>query len=246
MYAESAARGDEMSALAVIEAYEPAAIAPNAEHARAVLNNGLSLYAAALGPAQSAAAFDELTVTVWSLPELIEAASRVGKTELAGPPCWVGQPNGRAPPVLTGRWGSKLARTIERREETRVRAELARSHLVYGEWLRRENRRRDARQQLRTAHEMLSAMGANAFADRAARELLATSETARKRTVDTGDELTPHETRIARMACDGASNQEIPDQLFVSHKTIEYHLHKVFLKLGVPSREHVDRVLPGG
>jgi DNA-binding NarL/FixJ family response regulator len=93
---------------------------------------------------------------------------------------------------------------------------------------------------------MLSAMGADAFADRAARELLATGETARKRSVDTRDELTPHEARIARMARDGASNQEIADQLFVSHKTIEYHLHKVFLKLGITSREHLTGVLPSG
>ena len=89
-------------------------------------------------------------------------------------------------------------------------------------------------------------MGANAFADRAGRELLATGETARKRTADTGDELTPHETRIARMARGGASNQEIADQLFVSRKTIEYHLHKIFLKLGITSREHLDRVLLDG
>ena len=89
-------------------------------------------------------------------------------------------------------------------------------------------------------------MGAKAFADRAGRELLATGETARKRTVDTGDELTPHEARIARMARDGESNQEIADQLFVSHKTIEYHMHKIFLKLGITSREHLDRVLPDG
>ncbi len=91
---------------------------------------------------------------------------------------------------------------------------------------------------------MFNGMGAAAFADRASRELLATGETARKRTVETRDELTPHEARIARMARDGASNQEIADQLFVSRKTIEYHLHKVFLKLGITTREHLDRVLP--
>jgi DNA-binding NarL/FixJ family response regulator len=92
---------------------------------------------------------------------------------------------------------------------------------------------------------MFAKMGANAFADRSERELLATGETARKRAIDAGDELTPHEARIARMARDGESNQEIATQLVVSHKTIEYHLHKIFLKLGITSREHLDRVLPG-
>jgi DNA-binding NarL/FixJ family response regulator len=121
---------------------------------------------------------------------------------------------------------------------------VARAHLLYGEWLRRARRRLDAREQLRHAQEMFTEMGAKAFADRAGRELLATGETARKRTVNTRDELTPHEARIARMARDGASNQEIADQLFVSHKTIEYHLHKIFLKLDITSRERLDRVLP--
>ena len=93
---------------------------------------------------------------------------------------------------------------------------------------------------------MFTEMGAKSFADRAGRELLATGETARKRTAAIGDALTPHEARIARMARDGASNQEIADQLFVSPKTIEYHLHKIFLKLGITSREHLDRVLPEG
>ena len=120
---------------------------------------------------------------------------------------------------------------------------LARAHLLYGEWLRRAQRRRDARDELRHAEEMFTDMGAKAFADRAGQELLATGEKARKRTVDTRHELTPHETRIARMARDGASNQQIANQLFVSHKTVEYHLHKIFLKLGITSREHLDRVL---
>jgi DNA-binding NarL/FixJ family response regulator len=123
--------------------------------------------------------------------------------------------------------------------------ELARAHLLYGEWLRRGRRRLDARAQLRAAQETLTKMGAEAFAERAGRELLATGETARKRTVETSGALTPHEARIARMARDGASNQEIATQLFVSRKTVEYHLHKVFTKLGISTREHLDRVLPG-
>jgi DNA-binding CsgD family transcriptional regulator len=132
---------------------------------------------------------------------------------------------------------------IARLARCRLGLELARAHLLYGEWLRRARRRLDAREQLRHAHELFTDMGATAFADRAARELRATGETARKPTADTRDELTPHEARIARMARDGASNQEIANQLFVSRKTIEYHLHKVFI-IGISTREHLDRVLP--
>jgi DNA-binding NarL/FixJ family response regulator len=133
---------------------------------------------------------------------------------------------------------------IARLARCRLAFELARAQLLYGEWLRRARRRLDARVQLRRAHEMFTDMRAMAFADRAARELQATGETARKRTAGTTDDLTPHEARIARMARDGASNQEIASQLFVSRKTIEYHLHKVFIKLGISTREHLDRVLP--
>ncbi len=125
-----------------------------------------------------------------------------------------------------------------------MRVELARSHLLYGEWLRRENRRTDARTQLRTAHEMLAGMGAEAFADRARRELLATGETVRKRTVETRDDLTAQETQIARLARDGLSNPEIGARLFISPRTVQYHLSKVFTKLGISSRTQLDRVLP--
>src|SRR6185503_6940553 len=123
--------------------------------------------------------------------------------------------------------------SIDRLARTRVRVELARTHLLYGEWLRRENRRLDAREQLRTAHEMFSAFGVEAFADRARRELLATGETARKRTAETRDELTAQEGQIARLARDGLSNPEIGARLFISPRTVEYHLHKVFRKLGI-------------
>jgi DNA-binding CsgD family transcriptional regulator len=125
-----------------------------------------------------------------------------------------------------------------------VRAELARTHLVYGEWLRRENRRVDAREQLRTAHEMFASMGAEAFADRAARELLATGETVRKRTVETRGELTAQEAQIARLARDGLSNPEIGLRLFISPNTVKYHLRKIFLKLDIGSRAELDRALP--
>jgi DNA-binding NarL/FixJ family response regulator len=117
--------------------------------------------------------------------------------------------------------------------------------LVFGEWLRRQRRRRDARAQLRTAHEMLTAMGVEAFAARAERELVATGETARKRRVETRDELTAQETQIARLACGGLSNPEIASQLFISPRTVEYHLYKVFAKLQISSRAQLDRALPG-
>jgi ATP/maltotriose-dependent transcriptional regulator MalT len=133
---------------------------------------------------------------------------------------------------------------IERLSHCRVALDLARAQLLYGEWLRRRGRRVDAREQLRTAHATFVEMGAEAFAQRTCRELLATGETARRRTIETTDELTPHETRIARMARDGASNQDIATQLFVSRKTVEYHLHKVFTKLGISTRQQLDRALP--
>ena len=134
--------------------------------------------------------------------------------------------------------------SIERLGRTRIRIDLARAHLLYGEWLRRERRRIDARAQLRIAHEMLDATGMEAFAERARRELQATGETVRKRTVQTGDqELTAQEAQIARMARDGLSNPEIASRLFISARTVQYHLRKVFAKLGISSRSQLDRVL---
>jgi DNA-binding NarL/FixJ family response regulator len=121
--------------------------------------------------------------------------------------------------------------------------ELARGHLLYGEWLRRESRRLDAREQLRTAHEMFASMGAEAFADRARRELLATGEIVRKRTEGTRGELTAQEAQVARLARDGLSNTEIGMRLFISPRTVQYHLRKVFIKLGIRSRTQLDRVL---
>ena len=213
-------RPDEARASKLIEEAQRDAIARGegfvltfAEHAHAVLHNALGHYETALDNAQRASAQDELHASVWSLPELVEAAVRSGKPEL---------------------------------DHCRVTLDLARAHLLYGEWLRRRGRRVDAREQLRAARASFAEMGAEAFAQRAQRELLATGETARKRTVETRDELTPHEARIARMARDGASNQVIATQLFVSRKTVEYHLHKVFTKLGISSRQQLERVLPGG
>jgi len=134
--------------------------------------------------------------------------------------------------------------SIARLTRTRVRVELARGYLLYGEWLRRENRRVDAREQLRTAHELLASMGAEAFAERARRELLATGEKVRKRTDETRGELTAQEAQIARLARDGLSNPEIGARLFISPRTVQYHLRKVFLKLGITARTQLDRVLP--
>jgi DNA-binding CsgD family transcriptional regulator len=142
--------------------------------------------------------------------------------------------------VTEGPATDKLYReAIERLGRCRVSAHLARAHLVYGEWLRRQRRRRDARGQLRTAHEMFTTMGAAAFAARAQRELLATGERARKRTVETIGELTPQEVQIARLARDGHSNPQIGARLFISARTVEYHLHKVFTKLGISSRNQL-------
>jgi DNA-binding CsgD family transcriptional regulator len=132
----------------------------------------------------------------------------------------------------------------ERLARTRRRPELARAHLLYGEWLRRENRRVDAREQLRTAHEMLVAIGMEAFAERARKELLATGEKVRKRTLETRDDLTPQERQIARLARDGLSNPEIGSRLFLSTRTVEWHLRNVFTKLGIKSRRELANVLP--
>jgi DNA-binding NarL/FixJ family response regulator len=135
---------------------------------------------------------------------------------------------------------------ISRLAESRLGVECARAQLLYGEWLRRENRRVDAREQLRAAHEAFTAMGAGPFAERAARELRATGETVRKRTVETRDELTPQEAQIARMAADGFTNPEVAAQLFLSPRTVEWHLRKVFGKLGISSRRELRSTLHDG
>jgi len=134
--------------------------------------------------------------------------------------------------------------SIERLSRTRVHAELARGHLLYGEWLRRQRRRTEARGQLRTAHEMLDAMGIEAFAERARRELRATGESAGERTPDASATLTAQEAQVARLARDGLSNPEIGTRLFISAATVAYHLRKVFTKLDITSRTQLGRVLP--
>jgi len=135
---------------------------------------------------------------------------------------------------------------IERLAHARLRVQFARAHLLYGEWLRRERRRLDARERLRTAHEMFTEMGVEAFAGRAARELLATGERVRKHSVETREELTSHEAQVARLARDGLSNAEIGERLFISQHTVAYHLRNVFSKLGITSRNELSQALPPG
>jgi DNA-binding CsgD family transcriptional regulator/tetratricopeptide (TPR) repeat protein len=228
----------------------------------AVLYNGLGRYEEALAAAEQTMERPEdlsSNPVNWSLVELIEAGTRSGHADRATSALeeltvrtrpsgtdWALGVEARSRALLSDREAADdlYREAIERLGRAGVRAELGRAHLLYGEWLRRENRRRDAREQLRTAHEMLTAMRLDAFADRAERELLATGETARKRTVETRDQLTPQEAQIARLARDGLSNPEIGSQLFISPRTVEYHLSKVFSKLDVSSRQQLDRVLP--
>jgi DNA-binding CsgD family transcriptional regulator len=225
-----------------------------------VLSNSLGRHDAAREAAWRAFEGDQLALGPLVVPELAEAASRTGEVELVGvalewlseranatPTEWALGVDARARALVSeGEGAERLYReAIERLGRTRVRVELARTYLVYGEWLRRENRRVDARRQLRTAHEMFASMGAEAFADRARRELLATGETVRKRTIETRDELTPQERQIARLARDGLSNPEIGTRLYISPRTVQYHLRKVFIKLEIRSRSQLDRVLPG-
>jgi ATP/maltotriose-dependent transcriptional regulator MalT len=192
------------------------------------------------------------------LAELIEAAARSGQPERGTGPLaqlaevahaagtdWALGTHARAAAMLAeGATAERLYReAIERLSQVRTRATLARAHLLYGEWLRREHRRVDAREQLRLAYTMLSSMGMEAFAERARRELQATGETVRKRTVETLDELTPQEVQVARLAADGHTNPEIGAQLFLSPRTVEWHLTKMFGKLGIRSRKQLRSAL---
>jgi DNA-binding CsgD family transcriptional regulator len=226
----------------------------------AILYNGLGRYETALAEAQQAAGQPpELQISMFALPELIEAASRTGQTQQAadalgrlaeatsvGQTGWGPGIYARSRALLSHgedaeRW---YREAVGRLSRTGFLPELARAHLLYGEWLRREGRRADARAQLRTAHDMFAGIGMQAFAERARRELLATGETARRRTATTNDQLTPQEAQIARLARAGMSNPEIAAQLFLSPRTVEYHLAKVFTKLDITSRRQLRQALP--
>ena len=230
-----------------------------AQSAIAVLELGLGQYDAALGAARGACENERPFVVTSTLPDLVEAAVRIGERKLAVSA--VRRLSERTLPAGTDWALGTLARSralleagpeaeglyreaIERLRRCRAAPQLARGHLVYGEWLRRERRRREAREQLRTARDMFVFMGAQAFAERARTELAATGEQAERRVgVPEADALTAQEDRIARLVADGASNAEVAAQLFLSPRTVEYHLHKVFRKLGVSSRTQLARAL---
>jgi DNA-binding CsgD family transcriptional regulator len=227
--------------------------------ASAVLLNASGRYREAIAPAQAAAdATPELVVAGWALLELVEAAARSGDRERAEHALarlaernqfvasdWGYGVEARSRAFLADRTTAEdLYRdAIERLARTSLRPEHARACLLYGEWLRRENRRVDAREQLHAAHEEFSSIGMEGFAERTRTELEATGETVRKRAVDTRDVLTPQERNVARLARDGLSNHEIGSRLFLSQRTVEWHLGKVFTKLGVSSRRELAQAL---
>lgn len=233
------------------------------EYSRAVLCNGLGRYDEAFEAARDACVDPkEMVAHNWAMAELIESAVRTGHADVAQETAarltmktracrtdWALGIAARSQALLSDDAELKFREAIERLSRARVRAELARAHLLYGEWLRRANRRTDARGELTTAEEMFMAMGMAAFAQRAGRELLATGATPRKRTVDTTTELTAQEALVARLARDGLSNQQIGAQLFLSARTVEWHLSRIFAKLAITSRRQLrhalaDRDLP--
>jgi len=252
-------RGQEAEARALIDAMIKAATAGGeglavqfAHLTSAVLYNGLGRYERALAEARQASEMaPELHVSGWVLPEEVEAAARGGMVELArdalerltvttraaGTDFGLGI-EARSRALLSEGYAAErlYQEAVERLGSTRMRPDLARAHLLYGEWLRREGRRVDSRAQLRTAYDIFTTIGMEAFADRTRNELLATGEKVRKRTVDTRDDLTPQEEQIARLARDGLTNPEIGTRLFISPRTVEWHLRKVFTKLGIDSR----------
>ena len=263
----SAWRGVEAEAMELINAGLENATARSegrvvalAGYATAILDNGLGRYEAAMDGAKRASDDGDFGYSGASLPELVEAATRSGKPEVAAAALprleertraagtdWALGVLARSRALMSeGADADALYReAIDRLARTRIRVELARARLLYGEWLRREGRRLDAREQLRTAHEMFSLAGAEAFAERARRELLATGETVPRRTAETRDHLTAQEAQIARLAADGHTNPEIGAQLFISPRTVEYHLRKVFTKLDISSRRELRGALPG-
>jgi DNA-binding CsgD family transcriptional regulator len=247
-------RGNEARASELIEATSEEAAArrwTSNNYARSVLYNGLGRHEAARDAAWAAMQPDPIGYGAYLVPELAEAASRTGDRALLESALrWLSERTG----VISSEWATGIEarvrallsegqvadglyrESIAHLARTHLPLELARTHLLYGEWLRRERRRLDAREHLRTALEGFTNMGSEAFTGRAERELLATGERARKRTVDTLDQLTPQEEQVARLAAKGATNREIAAQLFITQSTVEYHLRKAFRKLDVKSR----------
>jgi DNA-binding CsgD family transcriptional regulator len=224
-----------------------------------LLYNGLGRYPEAAAAARAVGErADQLGYALWALPELAEAAARTGDHALAGQAVtwlqrttrpsateWALGMEARSRALICdGQQAEELyAEAVTRLGRTRAVPHLARAHLLYGEWLRREKRRIDARSHLRTAHEMFTAMGADGFARRTERELAATGERIRRRDVRPIVELTAQETQIARLVTDGRSNPEIAAELFISPRTVEYHLHKIFGKLDITARGQLARAL---
>jgi DNA-binding CsgD family transcriptional regulator len=258
-------RGQESLAFELIERMEQAATSglgrmfEVATYAKALLHNAAGRYGAARDAARAAFEHDLLGYGLFVVPELAEAASRTGDHALvqatlewlsertrATRTDWVLGIEARVRALESGSDAaeSHYRESIIRLGRSRLRGELARGHLLYGEWLRRRGRRVDARGHLRTAYDMFSAIGAEGFAERTRHELLATGETVRKRGDDTRDELTPQEEHIARLAIAGRSNPEIGAELFISPRTVEWHLKKVFTKLGITSRNGLRDALP--
>ncbi len=257
-------RGNEADALELIEAGRLEATARGEgmglgvlEWATALLYNGCGRYAEALAAAQRGCEHDDVGLFAWSLVELIEAGVRSGaadatsaaldrlseRTQSSGTDWALGIEAGSRALLSDARDAEPLYReAVERLGRCRGVVHLARARLLYGEWLRRENRRVDAREQLRAAHQMFSGIGAEGFAERARHELLATGETVRTRADETRGVLTPQEAHIARLARDGLSNPEIGAQLFISPRTVQYHLRKVFQKLDITSRNQLGRI----
>ncbi len=229
-----------------------------ADYAAAVLHNGLGEYELACTRAQAACADDEIATSSWALPELVEAAVRAGHREVATAAADRLAARARASGTAWARGTAARAlalvgdgtatedlhlQAVEELATAGMAGHLARARLSYGEWLRRAGRRHQARDQLRAAHDLLEAMGAAGFAERARHELLATGEKVRKRRDDTRTDLTPQELHIARLARDGRTNPEIGAMLFISARTVEWHLRKVFDKLGITSRRGLHAAL---
>ena len=261
-------RGQEGRALQLIDASIEDATAENegmaialAEYAQALLYNGLGRYQAALSAAERACQHEDVGPFDWALTELVEAGARGGSFEVAARALRRLEERtldaGATDSALGVRARSRAllsdhedADVLHREAlkwfaRSRIAHQLARTRLLYGEWLRREGRRVDARGQLRVAHGTFNRLGADGFAERARRELLATGERVRKRTVETRDNLTAQETLVAALAGHGRTNPEIGVELFISPRTVEWHLRKVFRKMGINSRKQLRGVAAG-